>query len=260
MPLDKAIIKAGNAGQTTYEYKPKEISLDASAMAKSFVDEDAFRLKDFHVSDLVAQQAGISQLKDEAQRDKINAEVLNQMKEIQEQAYKEGHELGLIEGREQAFQEAKAEMQSNLASLQSALKEIENLKTGLLIDNEEEIVKLVFEISKRLVLKDLEENREAVVNVLKSVIGDLQGDEKITIRLSADDLYFIETLKDKVDSPFDLSDRVRLITDEKIKPGGCLIESEYGTVDATIEERLARAWQTLADRVPQKLDKKSSES
>ena len=107
MSLEKGIITATSADKASYEYKPRELNLNSSTIAKTFVSEDAFVSKDFKISDLVAQQAGITQLADDAQRDKINALVLEQLKDVQEKAYKEGYELGLVEGTEKAFQDSR---------------------------------------------------------------------------------------------------------------------------------------------------------
>src|SRR5581483_7082651 len=139
MALEKPIIKAQFAGQASFEYKPKELNLEVSDPAKSYVEEDAFKSKDFKISELVARQAGISQLEDDAHQDKINAQVLSQLAEVQEKAYQEGFDLGLVEGTEKAFQEAKAGLLERIASLEALLKRVEELKTQILIDNEAEL-------------------------------------------------------------------------------------------------------------------------
>jgi flagellar assembly protein FliH len=222
-----------------------------SQVAKSFVDEDAFRSADFKISELIAKQAGISQLENEAQQDKINNQVLERIQEIQEKAYKEGYELGLIEGTEKAFQEAKTELLLKMATFESLLKRIEELKGELLIDNEAEMVKLVFATAKRIALRDIEGNREAVVEMIRNVTGETQADERITVRLSPEDHYFLETLQDKTGDRIGSLQRVKFVPEDKIKSGGCLIETDFGSVDATVEERVERVWQTLQAKIPQ---------
>ncbi|NJL23744.1 MAG: hypothetical protein HC902_00210 [Calothrix sp. SM1_5_4] len=174
------------------------------------------------------------------------------MKEVQEKAYQEGYELGLIEGTEKAFQEAKAGLIEKLGALQSVLKRMEDLKGQLLIDNEAELLHLVFLIAKKLAMRDLEEHREAVWEILKDVIGESQGDERVVVKLSNEDMYFLETLQDKSGERIEALKRVKFVADDAIKPGGCMIETEYGSVNATVEERVERVWQTLQSRVPKK--------
>lgn len=252
MPIDRSVIKSSTAQALTFDYKPKDLKVDISRPARSFVEVDSGISPDFKISELVAKQTGISQLEDEAQKDKINAQVLDRLKEIEEKAYQEGHEVGLVEGTEKAFQEAKANLLERLSSIEAILKRMEELKTHLLADNEAELIRLVFLVAEKIALKSLEEDREAVQKILHSVVGETQADERVVVRISAEDLLFLEGLQDKTGQKMEALERVKFVPDEKITAGGCLIETEFGTVNATVEERLARTWQTLLGRIPQK--------
>jgi flagellar assembly protein FliH len=251
MALEKPIIKAKVASTTTFDYKPREFAGGASQIARSYVDEDAFRSPDFKISELVAKQAGISQLESEAHQDKINAQVLARLQEVQEKAFEEGYELGLIEGTEKAFQEAKAALLERMSSMEALLKRIEELKGRLLVDNEGELVRLVFLTAKKIALRDLEGNRDAVIEILHNVVGETQADERVVVRLSSEDLKFLEVLQEKGGQKIESLERVKFVADEAIKSGGCLIETEFGDVDATVEERVERTWKTLQARAPQ---------
>lgn len=252
MALEKSIIKRPTAETSTFDYKPRELSAGTSKVARSFVNEDAFISSDFQISELIAKQAGISQLEDDAHQDKINVQVLDRLKEVQEKAYQEGYELGLTEGTEKAFQEEKANLLAHMQSMEAFLKRLEDLKTHLMVDNEKSLVTMVYQIAKRIAMRDLEENRDAVWEILQHVVLEFQNDERINVRLNQEDLAFLETLQQKSGQKVESLKRIHFIADESVKPGGCLIETEYGNVDATLEERVERTWQTLAGRMPHK--------
>jgi flagellar assembly protein FliH len=251
MALEKPIIKAQIASHTTFEYKPREFSGGASAVARSFVDVDAFRSKDFKISQLIAEQAGISQLESDAVEDKINLQVLARLKDVEQRAFEEGYEIGLIEGTEKAFQQAKGDLQARLIELDTMLKNIEKIKSNLLMTNEAEIIRLVYLTAKKMALRDLQTNREAVAEILATVVGEAQANERIVVRLSPEDLLFIESLQDKSGQKLEAYQRLKLVPEDNIKSGGCLIETEYGSVDATVEERVDRTWAALLSRIPQ---------
>lgn len=252
MALEKSIIKAQAAEISAFDYKPRELDAGTSMVAKNFVNEDAFISTDFEISDLIAKQAGISQLEDSAQQDKINSLVLDRLKEVQEKAYQEGHDLGLLEGTEKAFQETKGELLARMASMEAILKRLEELKTHLLVDNEAALVRLVFLVAKKIAMRDLEENRDAVWEILQHVSAEFQNDEKLMVRLCTQDLLFLESLQDKSGQKIESLQRIKFVVDDNIKPGGCLIETEFGNVDATLEERVERTWTTLQSRIPHK--------
>jgi flagellar assembly protein FliH len=164
-----------------------------------------------------------------------------------------------MEGGEKAFQEMKAAMVERMNSLEKLLKRIEDLKGQLLIDNEAALVKLSFLIAKKIAYRDLEEHHEAAREILKSVVGEVQADEKVVVRLSHEDMGFLETLQTKSGEKIEGLERVKLVSQDGIKSGGCLIETEFGSVNATVEERVDRIWQTLQARMPQKRQENNEE-
>lgn len=252
MSLEKPIIKAQVAAKSTFDYKPREFVGGPSKVARSFVDEDAFRSTDFKISELIAQQAGISQLASDAHQDKINLQVLERLKEVEERGYKEGYELGLIEGTEKAFQDAKQNLLEKMGMFEVLLKRMEDLKGILLIDNEAALIQLVFHTAKKMALRDLKDGHEAVLEILKDVAGEIQKDERVTVRLSPEDFAFLQALQEKGGQKIESLVRTKLIADEKLTSGGCVVETDYGSVDASVEERVERTWQTLLARIPQK--------
>jgi flagellar assembly protein FliH len=128
---------------------------------------------------------------------------------------------------------------------------MENLKSQLLVDHERELIQLVFQIAKKIALRDLEGNHEAIRETLVNVVAETKANERIVVRLSVEDMQFLETLQEKSGQHIESLERVKFVPESKIKSGGCVIETEFGSVDATVEERVERIWQTLASRMPQ---------
>lgn len=250
MAGERSIIKADQAAAATFDYKAREISVGVSDPARQYVHQGSIRSPDFKISELIANQAGISQMESEALQDKINSQVLDRLKEVQEKGYREGYELGLLDGSEKAFQENKKELMQGLEMVEKLLKRLEVLKEGLLIENEAELIRLVFLTAKKIAMRDLEEHRGAAWEILKTVAGEMQSDQKLTVSVSHEDLYFIQTLQEKSNRDMETLERVKLVSDGNVKSGGCMIQTEYGNVDATVEERVERTWNALQSRIP----------
>ena len=152
----------------------------------------------------------------------------------------------MIEGTEKAFQEAKADFAGKNGAFRVVCSNAwKSSKASCLIDNEAELINLVFLTAKKIALRDLEGNREAVLELIQNVVGESQANERMVVRLSNEDHYFLETLQDKSGKRIESLERVKFVSEDNIKSGGCLIETEFGSVDATVEERVERVWQTL---------------
>ena len=252
MALEKQIIKGSIAQGTTYDYKPREFNkATTGAIAREYVGEENYR-NDFKISDLVAQQTGIAQLESEALQERINNQVLEKVKDIQEKAYQEGYQIGMHDGAERAFQETQVTLVEKMKSLEALVHRVEQLKSQILVDNEAELINLVYLTGKKIALRDLEQNRGAVLEALTSVLHGIKADEKIVVRMSQEDLTFLETLQGKTGQLIESLERAKFVADPSIQSGGCRIESDFGDIVATNEERVERVWTALAEKIPQK--------
>lgn len=253
MGAERNIMKnAVQAGQVVFDYKPRELTVETHQSARNFVEVDQLKSPDFKISDLVAKQVGISQLESEAHEGEINERVLKQVKEIEERAYKEGFDLGFADGTDKAFAHMKEQIAFRISSLDKLLAQVESQRRLVLVENEAELISLVFQVAKKIALRDLEEHREAVVEILTKVVDEMSEDETVAVYLSHDDHEFIQLSNEKTSSSLEKIKKLKLIESEEIKPGGCLLETSFGSVDATVDERVERTWDLLRDRIPHK--------
>lgn len=248
--LKTAIVRAGDAQHTILDYQAKEIAQVVASTAVHFVEAERAVSTDFKVSDIVAQQTGIRQLQKNSMEQHIEDQALERIKEVQEQAYKEAYELGKTEGNERAFEEMKQSLQEQIESLGQLLNSIEKMKMNLLQQNEAALVRLVYEIAKRVVLAEVENKDDLVLNILKQIVPSMQGDEHMVVNVSPRDFSAIEKTKGKLGRDFEFLERLKLEAAETVSNGGCVVETNYGTIDATIEQRLQKVWETLDSKTP----------
>jgi flagellar assembly protein FliH len=141
-------------------------------------------------------------------------------------------------------------LSNKLQSMVQLIQRLESLKNHLLIENEAELIRLSFVIAKKIALRDLQGHNEVVQTLLSTVIGDMQSDETMVIRLAKTDLDFLTILRERGDQSLEALQKVKLVSADGMTSGGCLIETKYGRIDATVEERVERVWQTLQSKIP----------
>lgn len=246
----KPIADGTQKGVVVFDYKPREFPTLVTESAVEFNSHHSAPGAGFKINPLLAQKAGISKLQAESLERAIEAQALEKLKEVQEKAYQEAFELGLAEGTEKAFEEHKEEFAARLSYLDSILKSFEDLKFRLVAENETQFVSLIFDIAKRLALREVSEHPEAILDVIRKVVEDAQTDERMVIRISQEDYSFIENLKDKSRKDQEVLSKVRLEVDNSVKSGGCLLETNYGSIDASLPQRIEKAWELLRHRTP----------
>ena len=231
------------------EYKPKKFELGVPQQAMEFQEIRKRKANDFRMSETLRIQTGLDKLDAQDTENEVEKRTLEKLKSVQEGAYQAAYELGLQEGRKQAFVQSTAAIDSSLAAFATLMQTIENLKSELLKQNESHLIKLAIQMATRLAHHEVEVNNQCVVNIMRQAIADAQLDEQLTVQVSAAQFEFLETLKKENGRQYDFLKRIKLDPSEAIRPGGCVIETNYGVIDARIDERVGKLWETMTENL-----------
>ena len=124
-----------------------------------------------------------------------------------------------------------------LAQVTEKLIQLQRLREQFYEQAEPEVIRLVTTIAEKVIGQIVEENPKLIRSVVKKALERSLGD-RIVVRVNPED-YKVVTAQD---SEFrDVIDRTKRITfrqDDTIAKGGCVVETEVGTIDAQIETQL----------------------
>jgi len=244
------VLKKEDAEKLVFTHNPKFIREKTTDAAKSFLKLQDMKGADFVIADIVSQQAGISALKAKQVEEQVEEMVLERLKEIQEKAYKGAYDLGLVEGAEKAFQEKQQELTGRAERLDLLCQNMENFLEHASKENEVIIMKVLFKIAERLAMREIASDRQPIVDLLKTIVQELQNAQRIVVQVNPGDMKFLEDLKARNNPTVDALKRVKFEPNDHVLSGGCLVETDFGTVDASIEQRVEKAWQALEAKLP----------
>ena len=246
----KKIIPSGDTSVLVMAYEPKEFPVRITKSATDFVSSQYKKSSDFKISSLIADQVGINEIQRQSIDKEIEERALARVAEIQERAYKEAYDLGLIEGTEKAFQLRRAELEERVKDINSLLLLFQDIKKRLLIENEQALVKLATAIASKIAMKEIQDQEDTILTLLRTVTNELQAEDTIHVTMSDEDLFFLESLREKTDHQLDLMDRLKVQSSSEIASGGCLVETNNGSIDARVKNRVDRAWDAIVSRLP----------
>jgi len=155
-------------------------------------------------------------------------------KDLEEQAYISGFEKGEKEGLESS----KSRIETLLISLDQALSGIDKAKEDLFLISEREAVELALSIARKIIHQEVSTNRGVVLNVAKAALKKVSNHKKIKIRLNPADLDFMNEVKSQMPDLVARFDEVIFEGDTSIGDGGCVIDTNFGDIDARIEKQL----------------------
>jgi flagellar assembly protein FliH len=186
----------------------------------------------------------------------INA-ARKQAEDIEQAAYddgfskgrEEGYAKGYPEGRQEGEAAARGEVAEHVATLADMLTQILQLLDGqrLLIKNQSEVdlLRLSFEIAKKIVKSELSVNPEIILKNVTEAIDLTVQRQDITIYVNPVDYTAVESYIPTLQKTFNDLGRVAVLTDDSVERGGCLAKNNEGVVDLQINQQINAVEQAL---------------
>ena len=153
--------------------------------------------------------------------------------------YAQGERAGLEAGGKRA--------EAMLRRLAQTLEELSALRDNMVRQTERELVQLSVAIARRILQREVSVDPELTAALAHIALERLGGTGPATVRLHPDD-YAIVTSGQV--APLG-GRQVDIVSDPRVARGGCLVESEFGSINASVDaqvDEIARA--VLGDAAP----------
>ncbi len=161
-------------------------------------------------------------------------EAQNKAQEILEQAYNQGYSQGYNEIKSKLEQE----YQQKIQELQNQIQNILNLKESLVKEMEKDIVELAIKVAEKVINKKIEEEPELVSNYLLELLPKIEQAKNITIWINPNEIEYVRLSKEKFKNLVEDVDNINIAPDSRIEKGGCIIETNFGKIDARISTKI----------------------
>lgn len=192
----------------------------------------------FEIAPIVKEHRGINRQEELERQRLIQEEVEKQLVRIQDQAYREGFEKGLKDGQEEVFNQTRAEVEQKLESLTEMIQEVLNTHHELIQQEKMAAYRTVKNLTKWVILRELEDDGDYVIRLLEKLINELQVKSNILIQIDSksfeDKPEILEIIQQKVGE----LKNVRLEVDYDIEGPGIVVESENGIINGSLKEQL----------------------
>lgn len=219
---------------------------------KNFLDAEWENTQGAFVLDPTQKEiAGLDEVQKIKIDEMVEAKVLDQMAQLQEEAFAKGFELGRSEGQQLALQEASQKIDSELIAFNNLLSSAQVQFASLAKINEARLLELIFKISKRLAAKELEFSSEALLEVVRQSISSISEQDGIVLEIHPDRISFFEEIQNKTNREFDFLKNIKIDPNPQISPGGCIIRTQFGQIDAQVDTRIDNLWNQLKQVIPQ---------
>jgi flagellar assembly protein FliH len=243
-PTADDLRKEAEAFRVQWESEKEEMIQGAKAEAESIVAEarDAAALE----TSQKTEEARSLKADAEAEAEKIVAGANQKAEEIEAESHtafeaerKAAEDQGRIAGREEGFAEGKAEADRLVERVQTVLERAQGQREQILEETEQQIVDLVL-LMTRKVVKIISETQKDVVRAnVTAALQKVKGRLNITIRVNVADLKLTTEHVNGFIRKMEGVKGIEVAEDSTVEPGGCVIETDFGEIDARISSQLA---------------------
>lgn len=199
----------------------------------------------FSINPLLRGPLAVDEEERRAIEERVRERVGAVVEESRAKAELEGREEGRKQGYREAFEEFRAQGMAALARFEAFVTECEAAKERVFKANERFLVELVYRIARMLLLRELTTDRDYVLRLARDLIERVGVRENITIRISREDMDIAERLREGLEKALGAFSNLNIEASTQVKQGGCLIETAWNAIDASIETQLQGAHEAL---------------
>ncbi|HOC28305.1 MAG TPA: flagellar assembly protein FliH [Treponemataceae bacterium] len=195
------------------------------------------------------------QAQDEASKilDDAKAEadrIIEDAKSRMEQEAKTGYNDGFAKGQEAGFKEGNLEAQRLTDRLHTIIERMMDKRQEILAETEQQIVDLVLLMTRKIVKVISENQKNIVVSNVVQALRKVKGRGDVIIRVNlADVAMTTQHIKDFLSTAENIKN-ISVVEDSTVDRGGCIIETDFGAIDARIASQLNEIEQKILEVSP----------
>jgi flagellar assembly protein FliH len=156
---------------------------------------------------------------------------------IREQAYEEGFSAGIAQ--------AQSALDGPAAALAGAAEQLQALRGDAAASVEADAVDLALRIAEQAVGAAIAADPELVVEAVRGALRRLVERDRVLILVNPDDLELVREHVARLVGELGGIEHCEVQAERRVRPGGAIVRTSEGEVDATLETKLARAREVL---------------
>lgn len=136
--------------------------------------------------------------------------------------------------REAAYQEG---YESALSEFTELLFEARERRDAAISQAEKDLLQLAVKLAEKIIVREIKRDSKTLVDMIANALRNIRHQDLLTVRVNPEDVPTLTEFRDSLQQ----SGRARfldIVSDARVSRFGCVIESEFGTVDAQLETQL----------------------
>lgn len=152
---------------------------------------------------------------------------------------------GYAEGKQQAIDEVNAQFDFEIGQVKNLVNEIEVYKSDFIKKHDEVMKKTIIQIVEKIVNEKVEQDDKIFLSIYKKAVEDLSRQDWIKVSVAKKDFELATSSKDEMLSMLKGSPAFTVEVLRDAAEGTCVIETNTGVADASVDTQLERVKETI---------------
>ncbi|MEA5114722.1 MAG: FliH/SctL family protein [Geobacteraceae bacterium] len=161
----------------------------------------------------------------------------------------EEHVRQVQESYDRGFEDGKRQAERGLANvfkaLRDAVEDLSGMRGHILRETEEDILKLVFRIARKVIHQEITTDRLILAKIVSAAVNSSSERDEIVLRLNPEDHRLVTAHKNLYLNGLSEDRQLELKADDSVSPGGCIVDTIMGEIDARAETQLDEMFRRL---------------
>ena len=207
-----------------------DLDIQSPSMRRGFT-YDSENARNFDQGNVKTAKEGVKELLKDA-LDKAK----RQATDIKEIAKKEGYDSGYEEGFKKGEDAARTEFSPFLETLYDLILVLTGFRKDMYDQLEREMVKMVLDLAKKVIHFEFSTRDDAVQEMIRLAVQSVLDRESMVIKINPADKGYAESFRPELHHLFSEIKNIIFEAHSGVERGGCVVETNFGVVDARIDK------------------------
>ena len=173
----------------------------------------------------------------------------NEMKYVAEKQFS----AGFAEGERAGRKAEKDALNHQMTSLAELVKSIKQQEATAIKNAEKFILDFAFKVAEKIIgataLTDVELNKDALEKIIENAVNYFPENTTYSLYVHGSTLGHVKSLIPEIQAELGHSGSMNVCENPSLKPGECLVETEYGALDARFETQFTEIKKQILNNV-----------
>ncbi|HOX28143.1 MAG TPA: FliH/SctL family protein [bacterium] len=151
----------------------------------------------------------------------------------EENGYKKGYDDGYSKGKTTGLQET----ENALKMINEVIEQLKGYHSQILADSQKDVVKMAISVAEKVLHKEIMTDPNTVLSVVKNAISKVSFKKQFVVMVNPLDIEVLKAGAEQIRAMLSNCESLKFKPSPNIEPGGCMVQTESGTVDAQIDRQ-----------------------